>query len=82
MQESCACGAYIKTTSYRRVKDWRDSHRHDMAAEEVVEPDKQGAFAIVEQADEPHGYGDGERFFPNFQARIGFTMNPVQRANT
>ena len=70
MRESCSCGAFIQTARYRRVKDWRGSHRHDTAAEPDVEPDKQGGFAIVERANQ-HDY-DGER---PATARIGFTPN-------
>lgn len=68
MQESCACGAYIKTASYRRVKDWRGSHRHDMAAEEVVEPDKQGSEAHTQLA-----YQHDDNIV---HARMGFNPNP------
>lgn len=69
MRESCSCGAFIQTTRYGRVKEWRDSHRHDNAEPEQ-EPDKQGAIAQVERALQ----FDHDSIRP-VTARIGFTLN-------
>lgn len=76
MRESCACGAFIQTVRYGRVKAWRKEHRHDVEVEATPEPDKQGAISIVEQSSEPDGHGDTKRFSPISNARIGFTLNP------
>lgn len=69
MTESCSCGAFIKTARYSRVKDWRNTHRHDMEPEQ--EPDKNGSEAHTQIA-----YQDD---YDIVHARMGFNPNPVHR---
>lgn len=73
MREWCACGSAVRG-SYRRVAEWRSTHRCTLGQPEL-EPPKQGAFSHIEQSDEPRGLSDAMRFAPTVNARIGFTPN-------
>lgn len=53
MRESCSCGGFIASLSYRRVKDWRAGHTCPPRPEDE-EPDKQGAESRVEHAGSRH----------------------------
>lgn len=64
MQEWCTCNASFRTSSYKRLIEWRNTHRHEVAPEQ--EPEPQGAQSLVERS-----YQDEET-----EARIGFTRNP------
>lgn len=49
MREWCACGAAIRSRSYKRVLEWRDNHNHPGRAE-PEEPEKNGAYADAQLA--------------------------------
>jgi hypothetical protein len=67
MQEWCTCNASFKTRSYRRLKQWRDNHRHEIA--EQPDPEPQGSQSLVERS-----YQDDD-----MSVRVGFQVNE-QRA--
>lgn len=67
MREWCSCGAAFHSHSYKHVKEWRNTHRHECGSE--PEPEKTGSMAQVERA--PQLDYDQS----SFTARIGFTPN-------
>lgn len=67
MREWCSCGAAFHSHSYKHVKEWRATHRHEVAEE--PEPQKGGSMAQVERAEQPD-YDEGSP-----TARIGFRPN-------
>jgi hypothetical protein len=68
VRESCSCGADIAALSYRRVKEWRQSHQHETGDEEGP----QGTTSQVELAPE-HVEPGGEYEWQD--RRIGFRPN-------
>lgn len=71
MQEWCACGAAFKTRNYRRLTEWRKTHRHEQQSQ--PEPEMQGSHASTELSYQDETRDDSERYFAPI--RLGFQRN-------
>lgn len=52
ISESCPCGAGFQSRKYWQVLDWRETHKHQEPAEEIMVPPTGGTSQVeLSQAD-------------------------------